>query len=364
MKIPSWTFLRGQVVLEDGSPLPEPARVQLICPGSVRAGGETSSDGAFQLQIASQGGSAGSAHVGQEGSRSWDSWATTRGRQDPIRAREAGKPPDLKGCKLLAELPGSHQGSIRLDGWDRSNTPDAGVIVLRPSSRSSPGTISLAKLSVPKKAGKAYERALKELKRAKPNFSSAAKSLEKAVRLHPGFATAWHLLGVTRLGLSDVEGARQAYERSIGSDSTYIEAYLDLIALEMSEECWLRASDLCAVVLEMNPSLVQAQFLHAAANLNLGRLDLAEQSIQKVRVSKDTRSQSGCHYITGVILAVRGRFEAAAREFHSFLEMVPQGEMADQLREKLATWVKEGLIGVTETSSVEAPTASLNLSRK
>ena len=352
------------MVLENGSPLPQPARVLLICQGSVRANCQTSSDGAFQLELASQGRSAGSAHLGPERSRSWDPWAGTRGGQDSHWARESEKSPDLRGCELQAELPGSHQGSIRLDGSDHSNTLDARLIVLRPSSRPSPSTVSLTELAVPKKAGKAYEKALKELKQVKPNFSSAAKSLEKAVRLHPGFAIAWRLLGRTRLSLSDVERARRAYEQSIGSHSTYIEAYLDLIDLEMSQERWGQASDLCLHVLEVDPSLVRAHFLHAVANLNLGRLDLAEQSIKRVRESKDTRSQSGCHYITGAILAARGNFEAAARELHLFLEVAPQGEMTDKLKEKLATWVKEGLIEVTETPSLESPAGSMNASRR
>ncbi len=71
--------------------------------------------------------------------------------------------------------------------------------MLHRTARAEGATVSLKTLTAPKEAKQAYEKALKELGKRKINFSKTSKELEKAVKIYPEFAAAWHVLGEVRL---------------------------------------------------------------------------------------------------------------------------------------------------------------------
>ena len=142
----------------------------------------------------------------------------------------------------------------------------------------------------------------------------------------------------------DEKGARQAFEASIKADENYIRPYLSLVDLEVRAGSWPRISELCGKVVELNPFMVQCQYFHAVANLNLGRMEAAEASAIKVQESQDSRFLSGSHYIRGAVLARKGDFESAARQFRHFLKIAPEGRGAAQIKENLVAWERQGLI--------------------
>ena len=228
--------LRGTVVLDDGSPLPGSVRVELMCFSSMRQQTITFGDGSFSFEVgahsgmafadASVGGSGG--NPGSDGTRS-----TFLGR---VRSQpgfqpgfdSAGGSMNLSGCELRAVLPGFQSDRLQLGIIRSLDNPYVGNIVLRRLDKAAGSTVSFASLNAPKKARKAYEKATKELRKTKVKYSKVIKELEKAVKLYPKYASAWHLLGTTRLQLKDEGGARKAFQQAIESDSKYVRPYLSL----------------------------------------------------------------------------------------------------------------------------------------
>lgn len=90
------------------------------------------------------------------------------------------------------------------------------------------------------------------------------------------------------------------------------------------------------------------------ASLNLGRMEAAEASAIKVQESQDSRFLSGSHYIQGAVLARKGDFESAAKQFRHFLKIAPEGRGAARIKENLVAWERQGLIQADKTSPAQA----------
>ena len=348
--------LRGTVVLEDGSPLPGSVRVELVCFSSVRQQAITFGDGSFSFEVgahsgmafadASVGGSGGNPGIG--GTRS------TFGRAvwSQPGFDSAGGSMNLSGCELRAVLPGFQSDRVQLGLRRALDNSEVGPIILRRLDKVAGSTVSFSALSAPKKARKAYEKATKELRKKKVKYSKVIKELEKAVKLYPKYATAWHLLGTTRLQLKDEKGARKAFQQAIESDSNYVRPYLSLAMLERGRNRWQEVSRLIDRVLELNPYISQAHYLRAMANFKLRKLDLAEQSLYEYRKHVPSKQSPQSFFLAGAIFASKGKYASAATEFRQFLKMSPDDQRGDQVRQQLLSWETQGLIEkVTVASS-------------
>jgi hypothetical protein len=109
-------FLFGKVVMEDGSPIPEPIPVELICNGHTRMRVFSHSKGDFSFELGSrQTGAAFDASMSGSGSgifnRSDSPFDRGFGGGDynPSLGRI-----DLTGCDLRASLPGFQSTTISL----------------------------------------------------------------------------------------------------------------------------------------------------------------------------------------------------------------------------------------------------------
>ncbi|MDA2929446.1 tetratricopeptide repeat protein [Acidobacteria bacterium AH-259-O06] len=341
-------FLTGKVVMDDGGIPAESVQIELVCHGSVRRVNHIYTNGDFTLRLSddTQTGvmdpSVGSPHPGRGDSE-----------QGPLGGRYGvsssfGETPtgelDLRGCELRAALPGFRSDTIQLGTRGILDSPHVGVIVLHRLANVEGPTVSSSTLSAPKKARKAYEKAKKELSKEKTDLSKAAKELEKAVRVYPEFAAAWELLGKIRLVLQDQPGAREAFHKAVAADPKYIDPHLSLATLEMEQARWEEAAQLSRRVLELNPHITRARYFYAHANFFLGNLDAAQEAAQEVQHSREANDYPTTHFILGTILAEKGDWPSATSEFHHFLQMMPNSEVADQLKQQLEEWKKRGLI--------------------
>ncbi len=177
-----------------------------------------------------------------------------------------------------------------------------------------------------------------------------SKELEKAVKLYPEFAAAWHLLGEIHLKLQDETAARQAFERALAADSYYASPYISLAMLELVEERWEQAVQLCRQALELDPQLIRAHYFNALANSFLGNLDVAEESILRVQKSSQAQDYPAIHLILGWVEAEKGNFQSAAAEYGSFLEAQPTALITEKLKKQLTQWKEQGLIQSSDTS--------------
>ncbi len=342
----SQMFVTGRVVLEDGNPAPEPVTVELVCRGSVRQQAFTFGEGSFSFPLANEG--SGSTDASSSGAQS--------NRNDPFSRvpGQGARTLDLSDCSLRGVLPGFKSEVIGLNVVRYMENLDVGILVMRRLEQVQGLTVSYTALKAPKKARKAYEKADKELRKENGNIPKAVKDLEKAVKIYPAYAAAWFLMGNSKLAMGDRPGARETFQKSIDADPKYLRPYISLGGMALRDENWQEVARLCEAVTELNPHIMRVHYFYGVANLNLGALDKARASIQKVLDHSKSRYLIGSHYVMGAILTQLRDFSGAAESFRLFLKVSPQDtKVADQLQEKLANWEKVGLI--EDIASLESP---------
>jgi tetratricopeptide (TPR) repeat protein len=190
-------------------------------------------------------------------------------------------------------------------------------------------------LAAPKDAKKAYERAAQEMLKKRPDFAKAARELERAVKLYPRYAAAWHLLGTVRLSLSDPAGARQALQQAIAVNPKYDRPYLFLALLELNLARFTEAVGAADQALRLNPSLMEAHFYRAMACYHLGQRAAAKDSILVIVRSGEDKLFPWVHALLGDIHILEGNLDHAAVEYRRLLELEPNSFRAGVVRKGL-----------------------------
>ena len=316
------TTISGRVVMENGSPPPEPVTIVRHCVGRSYIEGKTNSKGWFSLQLTSGGN------------------LTMPDVEAPSSAVWSGS----LGCDIRASLPGFQSQPRVLDRSRGLQIPDLGLIVLYPTSKIESPYVSITTLEAPPKARKAHEQALGAMTAKRPDHEQAAKLLRTAIKEHPRFAAAWDLLGQVQLKLGDENEARRSFQQSLQADSGYLPAHLPLLRMEVKAKRWDRAAQLAGQAILLDPRLSEARFAHALACLYLDRLDEAIHSARMLQQSEDAATYPQTHHILGMIYADRKDYRAATAEFRALIELQPQTKLAQNLKQQLRQWADSGLI--------------------
>ena len=353
-------FITGQVLMEDGTPPEQPVQVEMVCYGAVRRQ-VSAFRGQFQLEFGNKRPMAVmDASVGAGGATSDDEFH--RGGGGGFGGgtglgvmRSDASTVDLSGCQLRAVLGGFQSDTLQLGRRRSLDRPDVGNIVLHRQAGVQGTSVSATTLGAPKKAKKSYQNAQKELRKKKPKYSKAVKELEKAVREYPQFAVAWQMLAETRLAMKDSSGAQQALKQAIATDPNYLSPVLTLARIELEQRRWEEVARLSDGVVELNPYHTYAYYLNAAANYSLGQYGRAEKSARTVVESRDGGRFPQSYFILGGIMAQQGNIPSASAEFNRFLQVEPQGALAEQARQILAEWQQQGLIGSSGPAAASPP---------
>ena len=138
-------FLSGKVVMDDGTPPPEPVVIERVCNSVVRGEAYTDSKGRFSFQLGQN-----TAMI-QEAS-SGSALDSGTGLGDPGRPLQTGRSSndqrmptrnnDLIGCEIRASLPGFRSDLVNLVGRRSFDNPEAlarGVAQCRAPRRGGPG---------------------------------------------------------------------------------------------------------------------------------------------------------------------------------------------------------------------------------
>jgi tetratricopeptide (TPR) repeat protein len=168
-------------------------------------------------------------------------------------------------------------------------------------------TVSFTTLAAPKNARKAYRKAGEELARKNPNYAKITEELEKAVQFHPDYAEAWSLLGRTRLALNQQPRAREAFEHALAADPKHTDPYLPLAVMELLDGQVEEAAQLADRVLRLNPYLTEAHLYRAVAYYNLGKTEIAKESLREVLESGEDHLYPRTHAVLKDFLADRIR---------------------------------------------------------
>ncbi|MCS7026768.1 MAG: tetratricopeptide repeat protein [Bryobacteraceae bacterium] len=314
-------FLSGKVVMEDGTPPPEPVTIERVCNGIHRPEAYTNSKGHFSFQLGQNQGIFNDASV----SSAADFGDFTRnsptnpgfgGLNRQITERE------LMGCELRASLPGYRSEVVNLSGRRFMDNPDVGTIILRRLGNVEGITFSITSAAAPKDAKKAFEKG-RELAR-KQKFAEAQKEFEKAVQIYPKFANAWQDLGAVHEAQNRPEEARKAYLQALEADPKLVKPYLQMAWIAARENKWQECLEASDRALKLNPfDFPGAYFVNAVANLNLQKFDAAERSAREgLKMDKANRIPKMRH-ILGIALAQKQDFEGAKEHLKNYMAMLP-----------------------------------------
>jgi TolA-binding protein len=117
---------------------------------------------------------------------------------------------------------------------------------------------------------------------------------------------------------------------------------LSLALVEMQQQHMSEAAGWAGKVLALLPSLPEAHFYNAAANLAMGNDAAAENSARMVVAGPDARRYPRAYFILGNILARKGEIPEAAAQFRKFLEVEPSSRAAEAVKQQLAEWQSGG----------------------
>lgn len=195
------------------------------------------------------------------------------------------------------------------------------IAVRAPSQQVVEGAISIARLSVPRKAREIYEEAHKEFFR-EHKYAEAQRKLEQALQLYPAFPEALTLCGLIQLDRKQREPAERSLQAAVRNDPTYGTAYLVLSDLYNRE---LRFDDALAMsqraVALIDSWLVQYEMARALIGKHQYGLAL-DTSDAALRTNRGTLLHvAKAHALIGL-----GRYSEAAAEFRTYLNYQPAGE--------------------------------------
>lgn len=324
-------IVSGRVVLEDGSQLPEPAKIERVCGSGVQHETDTDARGNFSFPLRGESGGESRQTAPAANDHKWGEGVGaqegTLQNQDAIAPTWSGTVPseatterDLQVCELRASLRGFRPESLSLTGRLLVDGK-AGTLVLH--------------REVPKGADKVLLRGRKAA--AAGNLKEAQKQLEEAVRIYPKFAEAWVELGVLHDKAKRPAEAQKAFEQALAAAPNYIPALFHLAVLAADGRQWERVAEITDKALALNSSDYPGlYFYNAAAYLNLRKLDRAEVSARAARRLDPEFNFPVTELLLSEILAQRLDYNGAAEQLRIFLQHAPNAPQAAQARAQLA----------------------------
>jgi Tfp pilus assembly protein PilF len=326
--------LSGKVEMADGSALPEPARIELVCSGQIQPQAYTRDDGTFNFEV---GGDQAQRVNARDADRNLPSARVGARGEDRSHV-------SLTGCEVRAVLPGHHSTLVKLGRRSVFESPDIGVLILSPFDQSVGYFASPTTLKAPREARKAFEKAGKEAAKKNPNLKKALAELVKAVAAHPEFADAWNLKGEVHARAGELTEAEHCFQKAIEADSQLVPPYLSLALIELQRNQPTETIKFTERVLRLMPASGEAHYYNGLAEAALGNLETARESLISVAYSTDVARFPRSLYVLGNIHAQAAAFDLAAKEYRRYLDLEPDSKAAELVRAQLEEWKAKGVI--------------------
>jgi tetratricopeptide (TPR) repeat protein len=318
-------FITGKVLVEgEGAPT-EPVIIERVCNGVARRQGYTDVKGTFQFQL--------DQNVGfQDASENLTGIFET----NPPTNSQAVDAMKLKyqGCEIRAVLSGflSSAAPLRLQGstWQY----DLGTIFLKRTEGVTGTTISASSYAAPGEARHDYEKGRKDFDKGK--FPDAEKELSKAVKIYPGFAAAWSLLGDIHQQQKRLDQATREYRQALAADPHFVNPSFGLALIAVQEKRWQDAVQLTDQVTKMNAAAFPSAFFYnAVANYNLARLEPAIESARRFKTLDTEHRHPDVCLLLGQIFIHKRDYASAAQEMRDYLALAPSAANAEEARQTL-----------------------------
>ncbi|HVY92843.1 MAG TPA: tetratricopeptide repeat protein [Bryobacteraceae bacterium] len=306
-------MITGTVKLDDGSPLPGSAVIQLICAGSERTVAHTSilDDFGFETTALSDS-STGISNA----------WNTLSGANADASSGLHSSMAGNSNCDLRAELSGFTSSSINLNNPSAFDGTDVGVIWLHRVSGSGQNIVSITTLTAPKDAKKHFDRARELMRLGK--LRDAAGQYEKAVKIDPQFAEAWVGLGFAQYKADLQDAAEKSVLKAREIDPKLPGIYQILGYIASNRKDWKAAAQYLDEAERLNPmSSALPWYISAVAYYQLHRFNEAERSIRQEIQLDPRRQYKRAQFLLGLILVARNEIATGAQMLRDYLASSP-----------------------------------------
>ena len=181
-------------------------------------------------------------------------------------------------------------------------------------------------------AAKAMARA-QELLFRKNDAEASIAEFKKVVRIDPWYAQGYLLLGVAYMQLERWSQAQLAFEEATKVEPGNAQAYLGLGSALNEQKDYLAAQKALEHSLDLQPNSAEAHYELARTLGALGKWQAAEPHVRRaIALNPD---YPGSHALMGNVYLERQDLESARKEFVIYLQMEPQGSLAEEARLKL-----------------------------
>jgi tetratricopeptide (TPR) repeat protein len=325
--VPRPLFLSGKVMMDDGTAPSEPVLVELGCRLNHVPLGYTDARGRFSIEVSQKLAVTPDASVGSYGGD-----PTSPFPSGPMRTIDTRR---LLGCEVRASLVGYRSDVARLAGPEMSESENLGTLILHRLVDVEGTTISATSLQAPKEAKKAYSKGLDAAKKQK--WPAAQAEFQKAVGIYPRYAAAWFELGQAFEHQSKPAEARKAYNQALQADNRYLNPYLPLTVMAVQENNWAAVAETSGTLVRLDPvDYPQGFVFNALANLNLNKLDVAEESArQAMKLDPDHRFPRAS-YILGLVLASKKDYAGALPYLREFIQRSPNAPDAQTVKKQIS----------------------------
>lgn len=328
--IQSPIFYSGKVLLDTGTPPPNPVAIIRSCAGLNRRETFTAPDGSFSFMLGERFRDT-TPDASDDTRFSSENNAVTR---NAMAASGLTNPNSfISDCELRADLPGYSSTTIRLD--PSMNNSTVGIIMLHNRAKKAEGMVTAASLEVPAKARKEYEKGSEQLE--KGNLPEAEKTLHKAIDEYPKFAEAWTRLGDLEQRRNNPDAAEKDYQEAISADPNLPLPYLRMAFLQATAKNWEDTRRLTEKLISLDPTdFPLAYYYNSVAEFNLQHLDKAESMALRAESMDKQHSEPRVELLLATICTAKGAYSAAADHYRTYLALVPNGPLTERIKTDMA----------------------------
>ena len=323
---PTPQFINGKVLLDDGTPPPDPVVIERICRGTLHTEGHTDRKGAFGFEI-------GHDDLVQDAGDF--SNATVNPNAVHISSDPGADPKrPYRECELRANLPGYRSDVVSLSNYRPDGDPNIGTIILHKMGDVEGRVISANTASAPKNAGREYEKGMDAVKRGKGD--EAAKAFAKAAQLYPAFAAAWFELGKLEAAQFQIDGAQKSFTTAVAAEPKFLSPYLELSQLAYRVKNWQELARITGQALKLDrfdyPDLY---YLNGLAHYGLKEMDAAEMSFRETEKLDAAHRYPKTHQYLAGILVQKNDLPAAVEELSNYVKYAPDAPDIAAMRHQL-----------------------------
>ncbi len=293
-RVPPTTRTAGRVGLEDGTPPPIPASIQMACDSRTSFEGYTDAMGNYRLALAN---------------------GMARG-----------------GCRIRASLPGYRSDVTWL--CEKMET-----IVLHRTTKAEGSLVSAGIQSAPEEAKGQYAKGRGALARGKPGEARAA--FAQAVKIWPRFGAAWFELGSLEETRGRLSESAELYRKAIAIEPNYLSPYLGLVQVAVHQDRWQDLKVYAGKVIGLDAeSFPDAYLYHAVGCLTLRDPAGAEKSARAAMKLDAEHEYPRAEYVLGLALAAQGNLAGARQHLAHYIEVDPKAPDLKEIKERIAVLEK------------------------